>query len=129
MILVLPASQLECVRKAKPSEGGAGSILAISLIAAILACVTLVVPLCAALVVRVSVAGAADAAALAAADVAIGIVPGNPCAMAASVTTANRAELRECLADGVIVTVRVSAMIFGFPVSSTATAGPAAAQR
>lgn len=113
----------------KDSECGAGSILAISLIAAIVVCFTLIVPLSAALVVRTRVTGAADASALAAADVAIGIVPGIPCTTAASVAQANMAELRECRADGVIVTVRVSAAIFGFPVSAAATAGPAAAKR
>ncbi len=109
------------------TERGAGSILAIALLAAILACLTLVIPFSSALIVRASVIGAADASALAAADVAVGIVPGIPCATAASVATANRAHLQECQVDGVIVTVRVSAAILGFPVTATATAGPAEA--
>jgi secretion/DNA translocation related TadE-like protein len=113
----------------RDAESGAGSILAISLIATILACSALVAPLCAALVARATVTGAADAAALAAADVAIGIAPGSPCSTAASVAEANRTQMRECRTDGVIVTVRVSAAIFGLPVSATATAGPAAAGR
>ena len=128
-MLMHHAAPTESTRALENGEKGAGSILAISLVAAILACVTLVAPLCAALVIRAGVTGAADAAALAAADVAIGIVPGIPCAIAASVAKANRAELQECLADGVIVTVRVSAVIFGFPVTSTATAGPATTGR
>ncbi len=110
-------------------DRGAGSILAISLVAAILSTLFLLIPFCSVLVARAVVTGAADAAALAAADVAIGIEPGIPCEMASRVAEANGAELRECLADGVIVTVRVSTAIFGFPVSSTATAGPAAAGR
>jgi len=107
------------------SQRGAGSILAIGLLAAILACIALAIPLCSALIVRSRVVGAADASALAAADVAVGIVPGIPCAVAASLATANRARLQECQVDGVIVTVRVSTEIFGFPVAATATAGPA----
>ncbi len=110
-------------------DRGAGSILAIPLVAAILSTLFLLIPFCSVLVARAVVTGAADAAALAAADVAIGIEPGIPCEMASRVAEANGAELRECLADGVIVTVRVSTAIFGFPVSSTATAGPAAAGR
>jgi secretion/DNA translocation related TadE-like protein len=111
------------------ADAGAGSILAIAIIGAILACISLVFPLCTVLVARASVTGAADAAALAAADVAIGILPGIPCAVASSVAEANDANLQECLADGVIVTVRVSTVIFGFPVTSSATAGPASTGR
>lgn len=110
-------------------DRGAGSILAISLVAAILSTLFLLAPFCAVLIARAAVTGAADAAALAAADVAIGLVPGIPCEIASWVAEANGAELRECLTDGVIVTVRVSAVIFGFPVTSTATAGPATTGR
>ena len=113
----------------KSDDDGAGSILAISIMAAVLACLALLLPLGSALVFRAGVTGAADAAALAAADVAIGIAPGIPCTIAASVAQANGASLQECQADGVIVTVRVSATIFGVPVSATATAGPAATGR
>ena len=68
--------------------------------------------------------GVADAAALAAADVARGIFPGVPCAMAASVATSHGALLDKCRVDGVIVTVRVRVASFAFPVTATATAGP-----
>jgi secretion/DNA translocation related TadE-like protein len=84
----------------------------------------LIAPLYRALVVRAEMTGAADAAALAAADVARGIYPGVPCVIAESVAKANGALLDECQVDGVIVTVRVSAWVFVFSVTATATAGP-----
>lgn len=116
-------------RWAGNDDRGSGSLLAIAIVAATLACVMLVLPFSAVLVARARVTGAADAAALAAADAASGISPGIPCRIASAVARANGGELRDCLADGVIVTVRVSTAIFGFPVSSSATAGPASAGR
>lgn len=110
-------------------ERGAGSILAIAVLAGVVATLVLFAPLCRVLVVRAQVAGAADAAALAAADVARGISPGIPCVLAASVATANGAVLDRCQVDGVIVTVRVSVVTLGFPVMVTATAGPPPARQ
>lgn len=113
--------------RAQPRTGrecGAGSILAIAVLATIVSTLLLVAPLCRALVVRAEAAGAADAAALAAADVARGIYPGVPCVIAASVATANGARLGECRVDGVIVTVRVSVAVLTFSVTAAATAGP-----
>lgn len=105
-------------------EIGAGSILAVALVGAVLSMVVLLVPLYSVVGATSRVAAAADAAALAGADAAIGIVAGFPCAMAASVADANGVVVTECQADGVIVTVRVSVAVLGFPVSATATAGP-----
>lgn len=68
----------------------------------------------------------ADAAALAAADAAIGRTPGFPCDLAGLVAGANGVAVTDCQVDGVIVTVRVSIDILGFPVTATATAGPPA---
>ncbi|MBX3091154.1 MAG: helicase [Cryobacterium sp.] len=110
-------------------ERGAGSILAVALVAAIIACLVLVAPLCSVLVARARATGAADASALAAADAARGILPGIPCRVAASVARENKATLSGCRADGVIVTVKVSVTVFGLPVSARATAGPASSGR
>lgn len=112
-----------------PSECGAGSILAVTVLAMIVATMLLVAPLTRALVIRAGVAGVADASALAAADVARGIVPGVPCEIAASIATSNGALLDKCRVDGVIVTVRVRVVVFAFPVTATATAGPPAAAK
>ena len=106
------------------NERGAGSIIAVALIGAIVALTGLTLPLYSALVTRAAVAGAADAAALAAADVAVGIAPGFPCAAAAQVAAANGVIMHSCVVDGVVVTVSVRRWLLGIAVTGTATAGP-----
>ncbi len=120
---MLRGSRKHCVGRVR-GEAGAGSPLAVAVVGAILSMVLLLVPLYSVLGTRSLAMGAADAAALAAADVAIGIVPGIPCEAAASVARVNHAMVTGCQVDGVIVTVRVSVAILGLPVSATATAGP-----
>jgi hypothetical protein len=93
-------------------------------IASVVAVTLGLTPLYRVLVVERETAASADAAALAAADVAVGIVPGVPCELAASVAGANDTRLDACELEGVIVTVRVSASVLGFTVPATATAGP-----
>ncbi len=111
-------------RRSLRRESGAGSVLGIAVVSTILAVMLLTVPLYCVLVARGRATAAADAAALAAADVAIGLAPGVPCSIAASVADANGVAVTACQADGVIVTVRVSVAVLGFPVTATATAGP-----
>jgi secretion/DNA translocation related TadE-like protein len=106
------------------SERGSGSLLAIALIGATIASFALAVPLYIGLGVRESVDSAADAAALAGADVAAGVFPGSPCTVAAELARANRAVLTGCTVDGLVVTVRASAGFAGITLSSTTTAGP-----
>jgi len=108
-------------------DRGSGSILAVAIVAAILGLVAMSTPLYAVLSAKQRVASAADASALAGASVALGIVPGIPCAAAASLATANGAELARCEVDGAVVTVRLSTPVLGFSVPASATAGPATA--
>lgn len=105
-------------------DRGAGSVLGIGLIAALIGLMSLTLPLSAALIAKQRVTGAADAAALAAADIAVGLLPGYPCEAAASVAAGNAGTLSACQIDGLVVTVRVSATVGLFPVTATATAGP-----
>ncbi|MFT4211677.1 MAG: helicase [Microbacterium sp.] len=70
-------------------------------------------------------AGAADAAALAAADAASGAVPGYPCERAGELAEAAGARLADCVLDGLIVTITVRADVLGLPAVATARAGPA----
>ncbi|MHA6667242.1 Rv3654c family TadE-like protein [Homoserinimonas sp. A447] len=107
-------------------ESGAGSILVVAILAAVLGLSALSVPLYSVLAVKGVASGAADAAALAAADVAIGLAPGVPCVAAARIAEANGTVLSACQPDGLVVTVRVEAVVLGFTVGATATAGPAA---
>jgi secretion/DNA translocation related TadE-like protein len=105
-------------------DGGAGAILGVALVAVVVCVTAMALPLYAVLVTRQALAGAADAAALAAADVRVGILPGEPCAVAATVAAANGAGLSGCVIDGLVVTVAVTGTVAGFAVGVSATAGP-----
>jgi secretion/DNA translocation related TadE-like protein len=107
-------------------ETGAGSILVVAILAAVLSLSALSVPLYSVLALKGVAGGAADAAALAAADVAIGRAPGVPCVAAARVAEANGTILAACQPDGLVVTVRVEAAVLGFTVAAAASAGPSA---
>lgn len=76
-------------------------------------------------VVGQRLAGAADAAALAAADAASGAVPGLPCERAQQVAASAGAVVEACELDGLIATVAVSTGYLGFTAGATARAGPA----
>jgi len=69
-------------------------------------------------------AGAADAAALAAADAASGVVEGAPCERAAEIAVAAGSELAACELDGVIATVTVTGTFGRFAATASARAGP-----
>jgi secretion/DNA translocation related TadE-like protein len=97
-------------------ERGSGSILAVGLVAAILAVLSLLLPLAIVLSAKQSSAGAA-------ADIAAGIHPGSPCPAAAHVSAANGATLDDCLVEGTTVTVRVVTVVLGFAVPARSTAG------
>ena len=99
-------------------------MLGIALVGAMVCLLVAVVPLYAVLAARSNGAGAADAAALAAADARVGAATGFPCERAAEVAAANGATLTDCELDGLIATVSVSTAILGFDLESTAIAGP-----
>ncbi|MEX1078502.1 MAG: Rv3654c family TadE-like protein [Homoserinimonas sp.] len=105
-------------------ERGAGSILVVAIIATVLCLTAMSVPLYSVLAVKRVTGGAADAAALAAADVAVGRAPGIPCVVAARVAEANGTILSGCRPDGLVVTVRVESTVLGFTVAATSSAGP-----
>lgn len=93
-------------------------VAALTLVAGVLASASVL------LVARHAAAGAADAGALAAADVSSGIHPGVPCAAAVRVASTYGADVVGCEVDGLVATVTASVGIRGFSVSATATAGP-----
>ncbi|MEP6480452.1 MAG: Rv3654c family TadE-like protein [Rhodoglobus sp.] len=105
-------------------EHGSGSILAVALVAGLASLASLSLPLYMGLATRQSVAAAADAAALAGADVEVGILSGYPCDAASRVAAANGAALSSCDSDGLVVTVSATRYILGIPVTSFASAGP-----
>lgn len=106
------------------SEDGAGSVLAVGLCGAIVMALAVTLPLYLALSTRQAVAAAADASALAAADVAVGILPGIPCRRAAEVAAAGSTSLAFCDLDGLVATVTTTREFLGIPLTATATAGP-----
>lgn len=105
-------------------DEGSGSILVVALIGAVVAMSLMLLPLFMAFATRHSVAGAADAAALAAADTAIGIVAGEPCAAAGTVAASYGATVLTCELDGLVATITAARTVLGVAVTATATAGP-----
>ena len=105
-------------------ERGAGSVLVLGIIAACVIVSLVVIPIYRGAVTKRAVANAADAAALAAADVAIGILPGVPCEVAASAAELNGARLSECLLSGPVATVTTESSVLGIVVRARARAGP-----
>ena len=69
-------------------------------------------------------AGAADAAALAAADAASGLVGGAPCVRAGEVAAASGAQVIACDLDGLVATITVAATFVRLPATASARAGP-----
>lgn len=105
-------------------ERGAGSVLVLAIVAACVTVSLLVIPIYRGAVTKRLVANAADAAALAAADVAIGIVPGVPCEAAYTAAALNGARLSECVLSGAVATVTAESTVLGAPVRARARAGP-----
>jgi hypothetical protein len=96
----------------------------VAILAAVLGLSALSIPLYSVLAAKVLASGAADAAALAAADVAVGRAVGEPCLTAARIAEANGTSLAACQPDGLVVTVRVETVVHGFTVAAAASAGP-----
>lgn len=116
-VLSLPSRMAEC-------ERGSGSVLSIAVIGALAALIAIALPLYLGLSVKQSLQGTADAAALAAADVVVGLIPGYPCRQAERVAAANGASIRSCELDGLVASVTVTRPIAGIPAAARATAGP-----
>jgi secretion/DNA translocation related TadE-like protein len=108
----------------KTDEYGSASVLMVGIVGVLVTAVATVLPLYIGMSVRQSVISAADASALAAADVAVGIIPGIPCEIAATVATANSAVLTACVFDGLVVTVSTQRDFLGLALRADATAGP-----
>ncbi|MEO7722100.1 MAG: Rv3654c family TadE-like protein [Pseudolysinimonas sp.] len=105
-------------------DAGAGAVLAIALVMAVVVVGITGVTLAAAVTARQRVIGAADLAALAAADAASGAIGGVPCRVADGVARANGARLAGCDTDGLVVTVTVIGGFAGIPIQARSTAGP-----
>ena len=96
----------------------------LGVLGSVLLMTTVMLPVFVALVVGQSVQGAADAAALAAADTASGAVAGVPCAAAAEAARLNGASVTACTVDGLIASVSAARGYLGFELGAQARAGP-----
>jgi secretion/DNA translocation related TadE-like protein len=113
-------------RRRKPNvDTGSGSILVVALLGALFTVTAVLIPVLALLPVNQAVQGAADAAALAAADTASGLLPGVPCDAATRAAEVNGARLSSCTVDGLIATVSVAHTVGIITIGSKARAGPA----
>ncbi|CAM5501672.1 Secretion/DNA translocation related TadE-like protein OS=Leifsonia shinshuensis OX=150026 GN=HNR13_003456 PE=4 SV=1 [Leifsonia shinshuensis] len=114
--------------KGSPLDGtrdrGAGSVLALAAVAVTVTLTAAVVGVSGAWGARQRAAVAADAAALAAADIAVGRRGGDPCSQAEAVARADGAVIRACVIAGVIVTVEAAVPYHGWEASASARAGP-----
>lgn len=104
-------------------ERGAGGALVLGVCGALVALTAGLLSAFGGFVAAQRASAAADASALAAADVASGLLPGDPCEEAGRVAAANGAELVDCtwMAEEATVTVRV--VLGAFSVDDRARAG------
>jgi secretion/DNA translocation related TadE-like protein len=106
-------------------DRGSGTVLVVTLLGAVFTITAVLIPVLALLPASQAVQGAADAAALAAADTASGLATGVPCDTAARAAQLNGANLVACTVDGLIATVSVSRTIGVVTLGFRARAGPA----
>ena len=105
-------------------DRGSGAVLALGVLGAIMTVVLTLIPVAGAFVASQRVANAADAAALAAADVASGAVPGVACQLANEAASLNGAVLDGCELSGAVALVSVSGNWWVFSLRARARAGP-----
>lgn len=113
--------------RARDREQGSGTVLALGLVAVAVALFAGLLLLTQAAVMASKAATAADLAALAAADVARGLAPGEPCGAAEGVAARNDARVTSCeVLNGDVVEVATElSQPFSFGVATgRAKAGP-----
>lgn len=105
-------------------DEGAGTVLAVGLVAAVIAVFLLAAAGALVLDGHRRVVAAADAAALAGADVALGVATGVPCERAASLSEEVGVRVDRCVQRGTLVRVHASTVVLGVPLGADAVAGP-----
>ena len=112
------------VRWSTGDDRGAGAVLALAIVAAVVVLGLAAVGLAGGLAARQRVIGASDLAALAGADAASGAVAGAPCGVASRVAAAGGGQLASCRVDGLVVDVTVAASFSGIALQAHSRAGP-----
>ncbi|MBO0985092.1 Rv3654c family TadE-like protein [Rathayibacter sp. SD072] len=111
------------VRVRAPEDGSAATA-AIGVVAGTILVTAAVLAGCGALVGHQRAVAAADGAALAAADVASGLLPGEPCGAADRVARAGAAQVSECAVDEGVATVEVVVSVGPVVLPARSRAGP-----
>jgi secretion/DNA translocation related TadE-like protein len=106
------------------SESGSATVLAVGIVVAMLLLLAGLAPVVVLLGAHQRAAAAADAAALAAADTALGALPGIPCDRAAETARADDARIVRCRQAGTDVRVEVAVSALGLTLPAAAHAGP-----
>ncbi len=112
------------LRFAATDDVGAGSILAVGILAVSAISALTVAAWASGVAVDQRVTAAADSAALAGADAIRGLVPGAGCEVAARVAEGNGVELASCVVSGTVVQVQTRATWAGVSLTARAAAGP-----
>jgi len=105
------------------SDEGAGGVLTLAVVAMIVCGALAVLPLVATVAAARRASVAADAAALAAADTLLGVVPGDPCGWAKKVAAAHHVALVSCRIDAAEAVVTVQTAAGMLTVESSSRAG------
>ena len=105
-------------------ERGVGTALALAVIGAVVALLVGLAAIALVLETRARVSGATDAAALAAADTAMGNATGVPCDRATALAADAGVVVADCAQRGALVRVRGTAEVLGLTVAAEAVAGP-----
>jgi hypothetical protein len=105
-------------------EEGVGAVLAVGLAGAVIAGFLLAGAAGAVLEAHLRVVAAADSAALAGADVELGVATGLPCVAASAMAAKAHVRLDRCAVRGPLVRVRLSTAALGFPLGAESVAGP-----
>lgn len=112
------------IRARARAEDGAATVLALAIVGAVVALAAGFSVVLAGSVASQFAANAADAAALAAADAVSGVVPADPCALAALAAERNGARLVACEIAGPVASVTVALPAPLAPATAHARAGP-----
>ena len=107
------------------SDAGSATVLAVGIVAAMLVLLAGLVPVVVLLGAHERAAAAADAAALAGADTALGVTAGIPCERAGEVARSDGARLLRCRQSGTDVRVDVAVQALGLALPAAALAGAA----
>ncbi|MGU3409994.1 Rv3654c family TadE-like protein [Microbacterium sp. M1A1_1b] len=105
-------------------DRGSATVVMVAVVAAVLVLSSSVLAAAAIRGAEVRAQGAADAAALSGAAALVGLVPGTPCSIAATVVVAAAESLASCDTAGSVVRVAVTVRSGPITVGADAVAGP-----